>query len=56
MSELFNTQLGTELDGRFQGSESNLDYSQSGKLVLDIRKRKGIKEFIPAISEYEDKL
>ena len=30
--------------------------SQAGKIVCDIRKRKGIKENVPALSEYEDKL
>jgi elongation factor 2 len=30
--------------------------SQSGKIVLDIRKRKGVREFVPPTSEYEDKL
>ena len=30
--------------------------SQSGKLVKDIRKRKGSKENVPPLNEYEDKL
>jgi elongation factor 2 len=32
------------------------DTSQSGKIVLDIRKRKGLKPEVPPLSEYEDKL
>ena len=30
--------------------------SQAGKLIADIRKRKGIKPDIQPLSEYEDKL
>ena len=30
--------------------------SQSGKLVCDIRKRKGSKPNVPPLNEYEDKL
>jgi len=34
-----------------------LDYSsQSGKLVYEIRKRKGLKDNVPPLGEYEDKL
>ena len=38
------------------GSDPLEPTTQAGKIVLDIRKRKGIKEFVPALSEYEDKL
>jgi len=30
--------------------------SQAGKLICDIRKRKGIKDFVQPLNEYEDKL
>ena len=38
------------------GSDPYDANSQAGKLVLDIRKRKGTREFIPPLNEYEDKL
>ena len=38
------------------GSDPFEATSQAGKLVLEIRKRKGVREFIPPLSEYEDKL
>jgi elongation factor 2 len=38
------------------GSDPFEPSSQSGKLVLEIRKRKGVRDFIPPLSEYEDKL
>ena len=33
-----------------------LPESMAGKMVLDVRKRKGLKVDVPAVSEYEDKL
>jgi len=30
--------------------------SQSGKIVLETRKRKGLKEFVPEVSNFEDKM
>jgi elongation factor 2 len=38
------------------GSDPYDANTQAGKLVLDIRKRKGTREFIPPLNEYEDKL
>jgi len=38
-----------------KGSALETD-SQPGKIVLALRKRKGLKEFVPDVSEYYDKL
>jgi elongation factor 2 len=38
-----------------KGSALDVD-SQPGKIVLALRKRKGLKENIPDVSEYYDKL
>jgi len=37
-------------------SEPRDEGTQAGKLVLDIRKRKGMNPVVPALADYEDKL